>query len=198
MEKTETNAQRACINFSMFTKSLKGCVTNKASHSGSRRDQLPTVWLKTHIISPSLAYPGTPAQQQEGLYKYLKRQRQLYHCWFFFLSAPSSYQNFSSFSPNVTLFALSAFTVINIHQAALQLLCSDPMPVRPVLSSSHKIAVTHSWIWKKMSFIEVTETFPPTRWRTISSSQGRVLGDHGQGKAQALWDSWLCNCEASQ
>lgn len=78
---------------------------------------------------------------------------------------------------------------MNMHQPALQLLCSNSLSVWPILSSSLETAATHPWIWKKTLLINVPET-SPTSQRPIGSSQGRVIADHGQRKARSLWDSW--------
>lgn len=50
--------------------------------------------------------------------------------------------------------------------------------------------VTHPWIWNKtLLLINAPET-SPTSQRPTGSSRGRVMSDHGQGKAHSLWDSW--------
>lgn len=49
---------------------------------------------------------------------------------------------------------------MNIHQAALQLLCSDSLSVGPVPFSSHETAVTQSWIRRKTLLINAPETSP--------------------------------------
>lgn len=59
----------------------------------------------------------------------------------------------------------------------------------PILSSSHEAVATHPWIWQKTLLIHAPETSPTSQEPTVSS-QGRLMGDHGQGKAHPQWDSW--------
>lgn len=74
---------------------------------------------------------------------------------------------------------------MNIHQAAFQLLCPDSLSVTNSLQFTWNCCHP-PWIWKKTSLINVPET-SPTSQRPLGSSQGRVMGDHGQGKAHPLW-----------
>lgn len=64
---------------------------------------------------------------------------------------------------------------MNIHQAALQLLCSDSLSVGPVPFSSHETAVTQSWIRRKTLLINAPETSPVrVGWRE-TMDRGKLI-----------------------